>query len=87
MRQQDDLKAYLRQSVAQAKTDNERRQKLVARYPDLNEQMHALPGHTKWSGSVGGNKRTAAIVAEAERRDRETHIPAQPARTQEGADA
>jgi hypothetical protein len=68
MRQQDDLKAYLRQSVRQAAQDNERRRKLVARYPDLAEAVHALPGHAKWSGSVGGNTKTAAIVAEAEHR-------------------
>jgi hypothetical protein len=68
MRQQDDLKAFMRQAITTAAADNERRRKLVARYPDLDEQMHALPGHAKWSGSVGENQRTAAIVAEAEHR-------------------
>lgn len=68
MRQQGDLAAHLKAASAQARADNERRRKLVARYPDLNEQIHALPGHAKWSGSVGGNRHTAAIVAEAEQR-------------------
>lgn len=68
MRQQNDLARYLRNSVAQARRDNARRRKLVARYADLNERMHDLPGHARWSGSVGGNKHTAAIVAEAEER-------------------
>lgn len=68
MRQQNDLAAYLKQSVDQARAENARRRKLVARYPDLNEQIHDLPGHKAWSGSVGGNRQTAAIVAEAERR-------------------
>ncbi|MDX2513882.1 hypothetical protein PV355_01705 [Streptomyces stelliscabiei] len=68
MRQQQDLKAFMKQSIAQARQDNERRRKLVARYPDLNDEMHALPGHAMWSGSVGGNTKTAAIVAEAEHR-------------------
>lgn len=72
MRQQDDLKAFMRQSITQARDDNERRRKLVARYPDLNDAIHQLPGHAQWSGSVGGNTKTAEIVAEAERRDRET---------------
>lgn len=71
MRQEKDLARYLRDSVAQARLDNAARRKLVARYPDLNKQMHELPGHAKWSGSVGGNRQTAAIVAEAERRDQE----------------
>lgn len=71
MRQEKDLARYLKQSVEQARIDNAARRKLVARYPDLNKQMHELPGHAKWSGSVGGNKRTAAIVAEAERREQE----------------
>lgn len=68
MRQQNDLIAFMRQSVTEARQENERRRKLVARYPDLNEQMHALPGHAMWSGSVGRNTRTAALVAEAEHR-------------------
>lgn len=68
MRQQNDLAAYLKQSVEQARAENARRRKLVARYPDLNEQIHDLPGHKAWSGSVGANRKTAAIVAEAEQR-------------------
>ena len=68
MRQQDDLKAFMRQAITQAATDNKNRRKAVARYPDLDEKIHDLPGHKKWSGSVGGNQRTAAIVAEAEHR-------------------
>jgi hypothetical protein len=68
MRQEKDLARFLRDSVAQARLDNAARRKLVARYPDLNEQMHDLPGHKQWSGSVGGNRRTAAILAEAEQR-------------------
>lgn len=68
MRQQNDLKTFMRQAITQAATGNAYRRKLVARFPDLDEQVHALFGHAKWSGSVGGNARTAAIVAEAERR-------------------
>lgn len=68
MRQQGDLAAHLKAASAQARADNEHRRKLVARYPDLNEQIHDLPGHKAWSGSVGGNRQTAAIVAEAEQR-------------------
>jgi hypothetical protein len=73
MRQQDDLKAFMRQAVTQAAAENERRRKLVARHPDLSERMHDLPGHKKWSGSVGGNERTAGIVAEAEQRGATRH--------------
>jgi hypothetical protein len=73
MRQQNDLKAFMRQSIAQAREDNDRRRKLVARYPDLDEAVHELPGHAKWSGSVGGNAKTAAIVAEAEARAAAEH--------------
>ncbi|NEA19843.1 cell surface glycoprotein [Streptomyces halstedii] len=68
MRQQGDLIRHMKAASAQARADNARRKKLVARYPDLNEQIHALPGHRTWSGSVGSNARTAAIVAEAEQR-------------------
>jgi hypothetical protein len=68
MRQQNDLKAFMHRSVTEAREENQRRRKVVARYPDLNEAIHALPGHAKWSGSVGENARTAAIVAEAEAR-------------------
>lgn len=68
MRQQGDLRDFLRQAVTDAAAENKRRRTLVARYPDLRERMHALPGHAKWSGSVGGNRATAAIVAEAEAR-------------------
>ncbi|MFB8101321.1 hypothetical protein ACFC3O_00540 [Streptomyces sp. NPDC056007] len=68
MRQQGDLLRHIKEASRAAREDNARRRKLVARYPDLNEQMHELPGHARWSGSVGGNKRTAAIVAEAEER-------------------
>lgn len=68
MRQQGDLLRHIKEASRAARAENARRRKLVARYPDLNEQMHELPGHARWSGSVGGNKRTAAIVAEAEER-------------------
>lgn len=68
MRQQGDLLRHIKDASRAARAENARRRKLVARYPDLNEQMHELPGHARWSGSVGGNKRTAAIVAEAEER-------------------
>lgn len=68
MRQQGDLKEFMRQTTRNGRAENDRRKKLVARYPDLNTRMHALPGHAMWSGSVGGNKKTAAIVAEAEAR-------------------
>ncbi|MFJ3597931.1 hypothetical protein ACIPRU_15610 [Streptomyces sp. NPDC090126] len=68
MRQQGDLLRHIKEASRAARAENARRRKLVARYPDLNEQMHDLPGHARWSGSVGGNKRTAAIVAEAEER-------------------
>lgn len=68
MRQQGDLLRHIKDASREARAENARRRKLVARYPDLNEQMHELPGHARWSGSVGGNKRTAAIVAEAEER-------------------
>lgn len=68
MRQQGDLLRHIKEASRAARADNTRRRKLVARYPDLNEQMHDLPGHKQWSGSVGGNTRTAAIVAEAEQR-------------------
>ncbi|WP_327333687.1 hypothetical protein [Streptomyces anulatus] len=68
MRQQGDLLRHIKDASREARAENARRRKLVARYPDLNEQMHELPGHARWSGSVGGNKRTAAIVAEAEQR-------------------
>ncbi|MFG2763122.1 hypothetical protein [Streptomyces rubiginosohelvolus] len=68
MRQQGDLLRHIKDASREARAENARRRKLVARYPDLNERMHELPGHARWSGSVGGNKRTAAIVAEAEER-------------------
>ena len=68
IRQQGDLKAFMRQSIRDAAAENARRKALVKRYPDLWEQMTALPGHKQWSGSVGGNQHTAAIVAEAEAR-------------------
>lgn len=68
MRQQGDLKAFMRQAVREARGENARRKKLVARYPDLNARIHELAGHELWSGSVGGNQQTAAIVAEAEQR-------------------
>ncbi|MGW6652450.1 hypothetical protein ACWGA4_21860 [Streptomyces rubiginosohelvolus] len=68
MRQQGDLLRHIKEASRAARAENARRRKLVARYPDLNEQMHELPGHARWSGSVGGNRRTAAIVAEAEER-------------------
>ncbi|MFJ6440236.1 hypothetical protein [Streptomyces sp. NPDC091649] len=68
MRQQGDLLRHIKDASREARADNARRRKLVAQYPDLNEQMHDLPGHKQWSGSVGGNKRTAAIVDEAEQR-------------------
>lgn len=69
MRQQNDLKAFMRQSIRDAAAENARRKALVKRYPDPWEQMTNLPGHKQWSGSVGGNQHTAAIVAEAEARD------------------
>ncbi|MBT2379008.1 hypothetical protein J7E90_17040 [Streptomyces sp. ISL-111] len=68
MRQQGDLLRHIKDASRTAREENARRRTLVARYPDLDEQMHDLPGHARWSGSVGGNKRTAAIVAEAEER-------------------
>ncbi|MCX4540470.1 hypothetical protein [Streptomyces sp. NBC_01565] len=69
MRQQDDLKAYMRQAIRDAADANTRRKALVRRYPDLWEQVHELHGHKQWSGSVGSNPHTAAIVAEAEARN------------------
>ncbi|WP_406014351.1 cell surface glycoprotein [Streptomyces sp. NBC_00984] len=68
MRQQGDLIRHMKDAHRAARADNARRKKLVARYPDLSDQLYALPGHAAWSGSVGGNPRTAAIVAEAEQR-------------------
>lgn len=68
MRQQGDLTEFMRQAVRDARGENARRRALVGRYPDLLDRVHALPGHAMWSGSVGGNARTAAIVAEAQQR-------------------
>lgn len=68
IREQGDLAAYFRGLITDATTANTRRRKLVTRYPDLHDRIRALPGHANWSGSVGSNQATAAIVAEAEQR-------------------
>lgn len=68
MRQEGDLIRHMKEAHRASRAANTARRALVARYPDLHEQLHALPGHAKWTGSVGGNLRTAAIVAEAEQR-------------------
>ncbi|MFF1686054.1 hypothetical protein [Streptomyces sp. NPDC058254] len=68
VRADGDLPAFFHGLVQQAHADNARRRALVNRYPDLADRIRQLPGHARWSGSVGENPHTAAIVAEAETR-------------------
>lgn len=80
MQQQGDLKAFMVEGMRAAAGENKRRRALVARHPDLWEQVTALPGQREWSGYIaaaefGGKANDSpvrvallAIVEEAERR-------------------
>ncbi|MFD3903002.1 hypothetical protein HXS80_20650 [Streptomyces sp. CB04723] len=67
-RQREELVRRMKAGHRAGRDDNARRLALVSQFPDLLAAMHRLPGHRMWRGSVGGNARAAAIVADAEAR-------------------
>ena len=76
MRQQGDLPRFFAGIIAGAANRNAQRRALVMRHPDLADRIAEMPGHAAWSGSVGRNRETAAIVEEAERRAAADEQPA-----------
>ncbi|AGK80425.1 putative cell surface glycoprotein [Streptomyces microflavus DSM 40593] len=66
--QREELVRRMKAGHRAGREENARRLALVSRFPDLLTAMHRLPGQRMWRGSVGGNARVAAIVAEAEAR-------------------
>ncbi|MGW4305102.1 hypothetical protein [Streptomyces californicus] len=67
-RQREELVRRMKAGHRAGREENARRLALVSAHPDLLAAMHRLPGQRMWKGSVGGNRRVAAIVAEAEAR-------------------
>jgi hypothetical protein len=84
IRQQGDLRTYLRDLQAEARSNNNRLKALVLAHPDLAAQLLEKPlafeRPEQWSGYIAGNhwdgrpnrspyrEQLAALVAEAERR-------------------
>lgn len=56
LRQQKDLKAFMAQTMANAKTENARRRSLVLRHPDLaaklTDQPHNFTLPEQWTGYI-----------------------------------
>ncbi|MGK3093749.1 cell surface glycoprotein [Streptomyces sp. WAC01490] len=72
--QREELVRRMKAGHRAGREENARRLALVSQFPDLLAEMHRLPGQRMWRGSVGGNARVAAIVAEAEARTASTPI-------------
>lgn len=81
LRQQQDLKTFMKDIAAQAAARCSDRVRLVARHPDLVEQVATVLGHPNWNGYLAPEtdctgrintspirRRLVAILAEAEQR-------------------
>lgn len=81
IRQQNDLKAFMKDVAAQAAARCAERVRLVARHPDLVQQVADTLGHPNWNGYLAPDtdctgrintspirRRLVAILAEAEQR-------------------
>lgn len=80
MRQQGDLKAFIKQATRDAHAECARRKALVRRYPDLLARLEQIPGQRQWNGFIAPDEwrqrannspirvQLIAIVEEAERR-------------------